>query len=41
MQYEIPITSGLKIMAKVKVFVQAAQADTNARATCMKLASKT
>ena len=30
MQYESPITSGLKVMTKVKVFVHAANADADA-----------
>ena len=32
MQYESPITSGLKVMAKVKVFIHATDADTDADA---------
>ena len=32
MQYESAITSGLKVMAKVKVFVHAANADADSRA---------
>ena len=31
-QYEIPTSSGLKVMAKVKVFVHAANADADGRA---------
>ena len=31
-QYESPLTSGLKVMAKVKVFVHATQADADGRA---------
>ena len=32
MQYESPITSGFKVMAKVKVFVHATDADADADA---------
>ena len=32
MQYESPITSGKKVMAKVKVFVHALHADADGRA---------
>ena len=32
MQYESPTSSGLKVMAKFKDFVHAAEADANARA---------
>ena len=32
MQYESPITSGLKVIAKVKVFVYASNADADADA---------
>ena len=32
MQYESPISSGLKVIAKVKVFVHATDADTDADA---------
>ena len=39
MQYESPITSGLKVMSKVKVFVHADDADTDGRA--MTLAPRT
>ena len=39
MQYESPITSGLKVMAKVKVFVHATDADADGRA--MTLAPRT
>ena len=39
MQYERSITSGLEVMAKVKVFVQATDADTDGRA--MTLAPQT
>ena len=43
MQYESPISSGLKVMAKVKVFVHAANADTDAYADgrAMTLAPRT
>ena len=39
MQYESPITSGLKLMAKVKVFVHAT--DANADSSAMTLAPRT
>ena len=39
MQYESPISSGLKVMTKVKVFVHAANADADGRA--MTLAPRT
>ena len=41
--YESPITSGLKVMAMVKVFVHASHADTDAEADgkAMTLAPKT
>ena len=35
LQYESPTSSGLKVMAKVKVFVYAANADTNADTRAM------
>ena len=38
-QYESPITSGLKVMANVKVFVHASHADADSRA--MTLAPRT
>ena len=43
MQYESSITSGLKVMAKVKVFVHATDADTDADADAraMTLAPRT
>ena len=41
MQYESPITSGLKVMAKVKVFVYAADAGTDADGRAMTLAPLT
>ena len=43
MQYESPITSGLKVMTKVKVFVHAANADPDADedARAMTLAART
>ena len=39
MQYESPFTSGLKVMAKVKVFVHATDTDADGRA--MTLAPRT
>ena len=43
MKYESPITSGLEVMAKVKVFVHATDADADADADgrAMTLAPKT
>ena len=45
MQYESPITSGLKVMAKVKVFVYAANAiadtDTDTHGRAVTLAPRT
>ena len=43
MQYESPITSGLKVMTNVKVFVHAANADADADADtrAMTLAPRT
>ena len=41
MQYESPITSGLNVMAKVKVFVHASHADTGADGRAMTLATRT
>ena len=38
MQYESPVTSGLKVMAKVKVFVHATDANTAADGRAMTLA---
>ena len=38
MQYESPITSGKKVMAKVKVFVHASDADTRAMTLAPRLA---
>ena len=35
MQYERSITSGLEVMAKVKVFVHATDADADGRATAL------
>ena len=41
MQYESPIKSGLKVMAKVKVFVHATDADADADGRAMTLAPQT
>ena len=41
MQYERSITSGLEVMAKVKVFVHAADADPDADGRAMTLAPQT
>ena len=41
MQYESPITSGLKVMAKVKVFVHASHADVDADSRAMTFAPRT
>ena len=41
MQYESPITFGLKVMAKVKVFVHATDADADADGRAMTLAPRT
>ena len=41
MQYEIPIFSGKKVMAKVKVFVHATDADANADGRAVTLAPRT
>ena len=40
-QYESPTSSGLKVIAKVKVFVYAASADARAMTTAPRLAKKT
>ena len=41
MQYESPITSGKKVMAKVKVFVHATAADADADGRAVILAPRT
>ena len=41
MQYESHISSGLKVMAKVKVFVYAVNADADADGRAMTLAPRT
>ena len=41
MQYESLITSGLKVIAKVKVFVYASNADANADTRAVTLAPQT
>ena len=41
MQYESPISSGKKVMAKVKVFVHASHADADADGRAMTLAPRT
>ena len=41
MKYESSIINGLKVMAKVKVFVHAANADADADSTAMTLAPRT
>ena len=41
MQYESPISSGKKVMAKVKVFVHASNADADADTRAMTLAPQT
>ena len=40
-QYESPVTSGKKVMAKVKVFVHASNADVDADTSIMILAPQT
>ena len=41
MQYESPISSGKKVMDKVKVFVHATDADTDADSRAVTLAPRT